>query len=85
MAKILKRVARPASGRTTTVNRKTAETDIALTLAIDGRGVGKIDTGVAFFDHMLTLFAKHGLTLAGSAFWSPRSTLAFEIGHSFGS
>ncbi len=44
-----------------TVTRKTAETDIALTLAIDGRGTAKIDTGVAFFDHMLTLFAKHGL------------------------
>ena len=47
--------------RTATVSRKTAETDIALTLAIDGRGEAKIDTGVAFFDHMLTLFAKHGL------------------------
>lgn len=47
--------------RTRTVNRKTAETDIALTLAIDGRGVARIATGVPFFDHMLTLFAKHGL------------------------
>jgi imidazoleglycerol-phosphate dehydratase len=49
------------SSRVATVTRKTAETDIALTLVIDGRGMGKIDTGVAFFDHMLTLFAKHGL------------------------
>ena len=49
------------SQRVATVSRKTAETDIALTLAVDGRGVAKIDTGVAFFDHMLTLFAKHGL------------------------
>src|ERR1700733_11141985 len=49
------------SNRVAPVTRKTAETDIALTLAIDGRGVGKIDTGVPFFDHMLTLFAKHGL------------------------
>ena len=48
-------------GRTATVTRKTAETDITLSLAIDGSGKGKIDTGVAFFDHMLTLFAKHGL------------------------
>ena len=56
MAKISQRVA-----RTATVTRKTAETDIAITLAIDGRGMAKIDTGVAFFDHMLTLFAKHGL------------------------
>ena len=47
--------------RIATVNRKTAETDIALTLAVDGRGTGIIDTGVPFFDHMLTLFAKHGL------------------------
>src|SRR5687767_11826017 len=55
----------PAKGssnsRTATVNRKTAETDIALTIAIDGRGTSKIETGVPFFDHMLTLFAKHGL------------------------
>ncbi len=47
--------------RTVTLSRKTAETDIALTLAVDGTGVSKIDTGVPFFDHMLTLFAKHGL------------------------
>jgi imidazoleglycerol-phosphate dehydratase len=50
-----------APGRSATVERKTAETDIALTLAIDGRGAANIDTGVSFFDHMLTLFAKHGL------------------------
>ncbi len=49
------------TSRNATVNRKTAETEIALTLAIDGRGTSTIDTGVAFFDHMLTLFAKHGL------------------------
>ena len=47
--------------RIATVNRKTAETDIALTLSVDGRGTAIIDTGVPFFDHMLTLFAKHGL------------------------
>lgn len=47
--------------RVATITRKTAETDIALTLGIDGEGKGKIDTGVPFFDHMLTLFAKHGL------------------------
>ena len=56
MAKIKHRVA-----RTATVSRKTAETDIALTVVLDGRGVAKIGTGVAFLDHMLTLFAKHGL------------------------
>ncbi|MGH7959160.1 MAG: imidazoleglycerol-phosphate dehydratase, partial [Opitutaceae bacterium] len=47
--------------RVATVNRKTAETDITLTLAVDGRGAARIETGVPFFDHMLTLFAKHGL------------------------
>jgi len=47
--------------RAATVSRKTAETDIQLRLTIDGRGVAKVDTGVPFFDHMLTLFTKHGL------------------------
>lgn len=50
-----------AAARVATVVRKTAETAITLTLAVDGRGLSKIATGVAFFDHMLTLFAKHGL------------------------
>jgi imidazoleglycerol-phosphate dehydratase len=50
-----------AKTRVATVSRKTAETDIVLKLTIDGTGVSKIDTGVPFFDHMLTLFAKHGL------------------------
>jgi imidazoleglycerol-phosphate dehydratase len=49
------------AARTATVHRKTAETDITLTLGVDGRGTAQIDTGVAFFDHMLTLFARHGL------------------------
>lgn len=47
--------------RKATVKRTTAETDITLTLAIDGGGTSKIATGVPFFDHMLTLFARHGL------------------------
>lgn len=42
------------------IKRKTAETDISLTLNLDGKGISNIDTGVGFFDHMLTLFAKHG-------------------------
>lgn len=49
------------SNRVATVARKTAETDIVLTLAIEGTGASSIATGVPFFDHMLTLFAKHGL------------------------
>jgi imidazoleglycerol-phosphate dehydratase len=49
------------SNRVATVARKTAETDIVLTLAVDGTGASSIATGVPFFDHMLTLFAKHGL------------------------
>jgi imidazoleglycerol-phosphate dehydratase len=54
-------MAKGTSSRASTVTRKTAETDIALNLTIDGRGTAQIDTGVPFFDHMLTLFAKHGL------------------------
>ena len=46
--------------RTSTVNRKTGETDISLTLNIDGSGKSSIDSGCGFLDHMLTLFAKHG-------------------------
>jgi imidazoleglycerol-phosphate dehydratase len=47
--------------RQITVSRRTAETDIQLTLNVDGTGRSTIATGVPFFDHMLTLFAKHGL------------------------
>ena len=46
--------------RSATITRKTAETDITLTLCLDGRGVSQIDSGCGFLDHMLTLFAKHG-------------------------
>ncbi len=46
--------------RTATINRKTAETDISLTLSLDGKGESKIDSGCGFLDHMLTLFARHG-------------------------
>ena len=45
--------------RVSEINRKTAETDIALKLLLDGKGEAKIDTGCGFLDHMLTLFAKH--------------------------
>lgn len=46
--------------RKAAVQRKTNETDIVLTLDLDGRGESQIDTGVGFLDHMLTLFARHG-------------------------
>lgn len=45
--------------RTAKITRKTAETSISLTLNLDGSGSSKIDSGVGFFDHMLTLFARH--------------------------
>ncbi|OGP35569.1 MAG: imidazoleglycerol-phosphate dehydratase [Deltaproteobacteria bacterium GWC2_65_14] len=41
-------------------SRKTKETDISVTLRLDGAGEGRISTTVPFFDHMLTLFARHG-------------------------
>lgn len=43
------------------IERNTAETQIVLSLNLDGTGVAKVATGVGFLDHMLTLFAKHGL------------------------
>ena len=46
--------------RTAQIIRKTAETDIMLTLNLDGTGKSQIKTGVGFLDHMLTLFAAHG-------------------------
>ena len=46
--------------RTAEIIRKTMETDIALTLNLDGCGGSSIDTGCGFLNHMLTLFAKHG-------------------------
>jgi imidazoleglycerol-phosphate dehydratase len=47
--------------RIATLTRTTTETDITLTLDLDGSGSGEIDSGVGFFDHMLTAFARHGL------------------------
>jgi imidazoleglycerol-phosphate dehydratase len=47
--------------RKATVKRTTKETDIFCELALDGKGISKIKSGNAFMDHMLTLFAAHGL------------------------
>ena len=46
--------------RESKIERRTAETDISLWLELDGSGKSRIDTGIGFLDHMLTLFASHG-------------------------
>ena len=46
--------------RTAEIRRKTAETEVEVSLALDGSGVGERDTGVGFLDHMLDLLARHG-------------------------
>ena len=46
--------------RSATISRKTAETDIELSLCLDGSGESDVSTGVGFLDHMLELFARHG-------------------------
>lgn len=46
--------------REASLKRTTKETDIDLKLNLDGKGIGDIDTGIGFFDHMLNSFAKHG-------------------------
>ncbi len=46
--------------RTATIQRQTAETNIVLELNLDGTGQSQVETGVGFFDHMLTLLARHG-------------------------
>lgn len=49
------------NNRTASINRKTKETQITLSLDLDGTGKGAIKTGVGFFDHMLDLLSRHGL------------------------
>jgi imidazoleglycerol-phosphate dehydratase len=48
-------------GRRVTVARRTAETDVAVTVDLDGRGAADIRSGIGFLDHLLTSFAQHGL------------------------
>ena len=47
--------------RTATIHRKTNETDIEITINLNGTGKGDVSTGIGFFDHMLLSFARHGL------------------------
>lgn len=49
------------SGRGVTVSRRTRETDVSVTLDLDGTGSASIATGIGFYDHLLTSFAHHGL------------------------
>jgi imidazoleglycerol-phosphate dehydratase len=48
--------------RTASIDRETSESTIHLTIDLDGSGTAQIDTGVPFYDHLLTAFAKHSLT-----------------------
>ena len=74
--------------RTAQISRKTAETDISLTLNLDGTGASEINTGCGFLDHMLTLFARHGrfhlkLNCAGDTYVDYHHT-AEDIGIALG-
>ena len=46
--------------RTAEISRKTAETDISLSLNVDGTGNAEVSTGLGFYNHMLEAFARHG-------------------------
>ena len=66
--------------RKAVVERKTNETDIKLVINLDGSGVSHIDTGIGFFDHMLTSFSKHGffdlnVTVKGDLFVDSHHTI----------
>ena len=47
--------------RRATIERNTKETNVSVTLNLDGSGTAQLDTGIGFFDHMLDGFARHGL------------------------
>lgn len=51
----------PPPTRSSEAHRRTKETDVQVTLVLDGTGESRIDTGLPFLDHMLELFARHGL------------------------
>jgi imidazoleglycerol-phosphate dehydratase len=51
----------PSTMRSASISRRTAETDVHVSIGLDGTGKASISTGVGFFDHMLELFARHGL------------------------
>ena len=66
--------------RIATVARKTKETDIRVTINLDGTGICNIDSGIGFFDHMLNGFARHGmfdleLTCDGDTFVDSHHTI----------
>ena len=68
------------AGRAVRWSRKTNETDISIEFNLDGSGNSKIDTGIGFFDHMLTSFAKHGffdlnLTVKGDLYVDSHHTI----------
>ncbi|MBQ9762110.1 MAG: imidazoleglycerol-phosphate dehydratase HisB [Oscillospiraceae bacterium] len=74
--------------RTSEIKRKTAETDIQLSLNLDGTGKSAIQTGCGFLDHMLTLFARHGrfdlnLTCTGDTYVDDHHTVE-DIGIALG-
>jgi imidazoleglycerol-phosphate dehydratase len=74
--------------RTSEIKRSTAETDISLTLNLDGTGCSEIETGCGFLDHMLTLFAKHSrfdlkLSCRGDTYVDDHHTVE-DIGISLG-